>query len=207
MKRRSALAAGGLLTLLVAVPVLASHVEPELVDGAESCGPLAPGTVELLVALPQDTGTVSEGDFTVDVTLDGSVAQGSISFSDASLPVAAAFVAGIDGGNLYTYEEPVTEDDGLVAPDGEPISNVSFCYVGVEDGGAGSTPDATGSPTGDAAGEGGTDDDDITTPATDAAPATSGSGPAVALMVLGALSIGAAVWLRLASRALPARRR
>ena len=121
MRHPRALAAGSLLTLLVAAPVLASHVQPEVVDGAESCGPLAAGTVELIVALPQDVGTIEEGDFTIDVTLDGSVGQGSISFEGASLPVKAAFVAGTDGGNLYTYEEPVTQDDGLGAPDGGPI--------------------------------------------------------------------------------------
>ena len=60
--------------LLAAGTVLASHVAPRLVDGSTSCGPLTPGTVELLVdASDLPAGTVSEGDFTATVTLEGTI--------------------------------------------------------------------------------------------------------------------------------------
>ena len=199
MRHPRALAAGSLLTLLVAAPVLASHVQPEVVDGAESCGPLAAGTVELIVALPQDVGTIEEGDFTIDVTLDGSVGQGSISFEGASLPVKAAFVAGTDSGNLYTYEEPVTEDDGLVAPDGGPIKDVSFCYVGGADGGGGDDGAAPtdGSETGGETAGGDEGDGEATPPQTDTAPAPGRDATGLVLMTLGGVSLAGGLWLLL----------
>ena len=119
-----------LVLLLAAGTVLANHVTPRVVDGATSCGPLTPGTVELLVdATDLPAGAVSDGDFSETVSLEGTIETGTVGFSDATLPVKSAFVAGADSGNLYEYEEPVTEDDGLVAPDGQPIVSVSFCYV------------------------------------------------------------------------------
>ena len=121
-----ALVVGG---LLVAVPVLASQVAPKFVSGAESCAPLTPGTVELVVELPQGVGTATKDNFSVDVNLNGSVGNGSVTFSKATLPIKSAFVAGQTGGNLYAYQQPVKADSGLVAPNGEPIKRVSFCYV------------------------------------------------------------------------------
>lgn len=203
MRRSRALPAGVLLTLLVAAPAVASHIQPELVDAGESCGPLAPGTVELIVALPQDVGAITEGDFTVDVELDGSVGDGSVSFSGASLPIKAAVVAGTDGGNLYTYEEPVMEDDGLVAPDGGPIQDVSFCYVGGEDA-ATAAPDETAEATGDAQGDGG----EASPPATDTAPTPAGgTGAGLVLMALGAITLIAGLGLQAARQPVRIRRR
>src|SRR3954451_24368804 len=125
-----------LVLLVAAGTVLASSVTPRVVDGSTSCGPLTPGTVELLVdASDLPAGAGSEGDFTATVTLEGTVETGSVGFTDASLPVKSAFVAGADSGNLYEYPDPVTQDDGLVAPDGQPIVNVSFCYVTSDSGG------------------------------------------------------------------------
>lgn len=121
-----ALVIGG---LLVAVPVLASQVAPKFVSGAESCAPLTPGTVELVVEVPQGVGTATKDNFSVDVNLSGSVGNGSVNFSNATLPIKSAFVAGQAGGNLYAYTQPVKADTGLVAPNGEPIRRVSFCYV------------------------------------------------------------------------------
>jgi hypothetical protein len=122
--------------LLLAVPVLASHVAPEFTTKAESCGPLSPGTVELLVdATRLKAGQLVNGAFTVDLRLNGSIGNGSISFSDATLPVESVFVQGVTGGNLYAYASPVRADDGLVGPNGEPIKGVSFCYVTSEPGG------------------------------------------------------------------------
>jgi hypothetical protein len=204
MNRRSILA-GGLLTFLLAAPVLASHVTPEVVDGASSCGPLAPGTVELLVSVPQDVGEVVDGDFTVDVALDGNVGNGSISFSNASLPVAAAFVAGTGGGNLYRYEEPVTEDDGLVAPDGGPIADVSFCYVSAE-GEASATAAASAEASAEATSDTAGSTDGITTPATDAAPAREANPAGLVLIVTGLLALAAGLGLAL-SRPARVRRR
>jgi hypothetical protein len=135
--------------LLLAAPVLASHVQPQVVSEATSCAPLVPGTIELLVEVPQGlTDTVTDGDFTVDVNLAGGLGNGTVSFDDATLPVKAAFVAGVDSGHLYVYEEPVRADDGLTAPDGQRITAVSLCYVtesaGGGDGGASEAPSDTG---------------------------------------------------------------
>ena len=134
---------------VVAGTVLASHVTPRVVDDSTSCAPLTPGTVELLVdASDLPAGAISEGDFEANVTLEGTIETGTVAFRNATLPVKSAMVAGADSGNLYEYEEPVTEDDGLVAPDGQPIVSVSFCYLTDDDeGGAaeesGGTPPAT----------------------------------------------------------------
>ena len=167
-----------LVLLLAAGTVLASHVTPRVVDGSTSCGPLTPGTVELLVdATDLPAGAVSEGDFEAVVTLEGTIETGTVAFRNATLPVQSAFVAGAASGNLYEYEEPVTEDDGLVAPDGQPIVSVSFCYV---------TDDS-----GDAAGEG-------TPPATDTAPGPATAEPAsrsLALVTLGLVALAAGTLL------------
>lgn len=144
MRHSRSLAAATLLALVWAAPVVANHVEPVFEDGATSCGPLSPGTVELVVAVPQEIGSVTDEAFSVDVTLEGSVGDGSLSFSNATLPVKAAFVAGVDGGNLYTYDEPVTEDTGLTTPNDEPIADVSFCYVQEGEAGASPEPPAAG---------------------------------------------------------------
>jgi hypothetical protein len=186
----TAVAAG----LVLAGPVLASHVQPQLVDGASSCGPLTPGTVELIVEVPQElAGTVADDDFSAAVTLDGAVGNGSVRFEDATLPVKAVFVAGVSGGNLYAYEEPVREDDGLVAPDGEPIAGVSFCYVTEGDGGERSSAGGEASPGGDTAGS---DDDQGQPPATETLePGPSPLGPAalvsagIALLGLGLVAL------------------
>jgi hypothetical protein len=191
MNRRSILA-GGLLSMLVAVPVLASHVTPEVVDEAESCAPLAPGTAELVVQVPQDVGTLVDGDFTVDIELEGNVGEGSISFSNATLPVAAAFIAGTDGGNLYTYDEPVTEDDGLVAPDDSPIKDVSLCYVS-DNTAASEAPAATGEASPEASVGGETASP--TAPPTDTVPATVSNTTSLVLLVVGAIALLAALGL------------
>ena len=176
-----------LVLLLAAGTVLASHVTPRVVDGSTSCGPLTPGTVELLVdASDLPAGAVSEGDFEAVVTLEGTIETGTVAFRNATLPVKSAFVAGAASGNLYEYEEPVTEDDGLVAPDGQPIVSVSFCYVTDSEEGAG----------------------DATPPATDTAPAPATAEPAsrsLALVSLGLVALAAGALLfargRLAARA------
>jgi len=115
-----------LFVLLVAAgTVLASHVAPKLVDGSTSCGPLTPGTVELVVdASDLPAGAVSDGDFSATVTLEGTIETGTVAFRDASLPVKSAFVAGATSGNLYEYAEPVTSH-GFVymdTPGYDPVS-------------------------------------------------------------------------------------
>lgn len=202
LNRRAPLAAG-LLTLLVAAPVVAGHVTPEVVDGAESCAPLAEGTVELIVSLPDGAGSIAEGDFEIDVALVGGVTGGTISFSGATLPIQAAFVAGADSGNLYRYEEPVTEDDGLVAPDGAPIQDVSFCYVsegeGATDGDGGDG--ASDGDDGDGAAGDGQGGSEASPPATDTVPRTDAASPAGAvLMGLGLVALAAGVALHLRGR-------
>jgi hypothetical protein len=201
--------AAGLLTVLVAAPVVASHIAPELVDEAQSCGPLTEGAVELVVALPEGAGSIADGEFEVDVTLDGGVADGSISFSGATLPVQAAFVAGTDSGNLYRYEEPVTEDDGLVAPDGSPIRDVSFCYVSGGDGSGTPTDDGSGdgqpsdadsggaAASGDAQGGGGSE---ASPPATDTAAPRPASPAGTVFIALGLIALAGALSLRVAGQ-------
>src|SRR4051812_38384130 len=127
-----------LVALFIAAgTVLANHVAPKLVDGSTSCAPLTPGTVELVVdASSLPAGVVTKGDFEANVSLEGTVETGTVAFRDASLPVKSAFVAGATSGNLYEYETPVREDDGLVAPDGQPIVAVSFCYIVNDSGGS-----------------------------------------------------------------------
>jgi hypothetical protein len=169
-----ALTLGGLLAL--AGPVLASHVTPREVGGESSCGPLSPGTVEFVVdasAIPDRT--LSQGEFEVTVDLVGTVETGSVDFNDASLPVRAAFVAGADSGNLYEYPDPVRQDDGLTAPDGQPITSVSFCYV-EGNGGNGAGGNGNGN------GNGGNDREGRTAPATDTAgPSAPTGGPDLGL--------------------------
>jgi hypothetical protein len=114
------------------------------------------------------------------------------------LPVSAAFVAGNDGGNLYRYEEPVTSDDGLVAPDGGPISDVSFCYV-TEDAAA------TAAPTSDTAGESETASPEITTPATDTITPT-GNPIGLVLIAIGSMALVGAGALVLIPRSARTRR-
>ncbi len=209
MSRRLTPIAAVIGGLMLAVPALASHVQPQFVSGAASCGPLEPGTVELIVEVPQElAGTIGDDDFSAEVSLDGSVGNGSVTFQNATLPVKAVFVAGTDGGNLYAYEEPVTEDDGLVAPDGQPISGVSFCYVTEADAGASPSAAATeASPSGDAAASEAPSDEaspseDVAgasdsggganPPATDMEPGTASPLGSVVLVAagLGLLSIG-----------------
>ena len=183
-----------LFVLLVAAgTVLASHVAPKLVDGSTSCGPLTPGTVELVVdASDLPAGAVSDGDFSATVTLEGTIETGTVAFRDASLPVKSAFVAGATSGNLYEYDEPVTEDDGLVAPDGQPIVNVSFCYVTDDSGGGAAEESGGGTP-----------------PATDTGPAAATAAPAsgsLALVALGIVALAAGMLL-FARQQLAVRRR
>jgi hypothetical protein len=181
-----------LVTLLLAAgTVLASSVTPREVDGASSCGPLTPGTVELLVdATDLPAASVGDGDFTASVSLEGTIETGTVAFRDASLPVKSAFVAGATSGNLYEYPKPVRHDEGLAAPDGQPIVSVSFCYI-VDDGGGGGGggTDATGANGGNA-------------PETDAAPAapitTSAPSPGGLLVgfAVALLASGALLWAR-----------
>jgi hypothetical protein len=189
MSRRIGSIAALAAALLLAVPVVASHVQPEFTRDAESCGTLTPGTVELLVDA-SDLGTAipSQGQFRVDVLLTSGGPDGeSVSFSGATLPVEAAFVAGTDGGNFYDYPDPVRADEGLVAPNGQPIVNVSFCYIVAE-------RDSDATPTGGVAGatgeNGGAGD---TAPPTDTAAEVAGPGSPAPVIAVGVLLIGLAV--------------
>ncbi len=192
MSRRIGPIAAVAAMLLVAVPVIASHVQPEFTADAESCGTLTPGTVEFLVdASALGTQIPAQGRFRVDVQLSGGLDGGSVSFTGATLPIEAAFVAGTDGGNLYDYPEPVSADEGLVAPDGQPIVNVSFCYVVAEGDGEANPTDQVAGVTGDP-GE--------TVPPTDTVgqAAVTGSPPPLAVMVV--LLIGFVVGLATLAR-------
>ena len=114
-----------------------------------------------------------------------------MAFSDATLPVRSAFVAGADSGNLYEYEEPVTEDDGLVAPDGQPIVNVSFCYI-TDDSAGGAESGSPAAESGTAAEASG----DGTPPPTDTAGAAAApTGGSVMLVALGIVAFAAGMLL------------
>jgi hypothetical protein len=204
-----------LALLAIALPVLASSVTPRVVDSADSCGPLSPGTAELVVdASSLPAGSVSKGDFKASVSLEGTIETGSIAFRDATLPVKSAFVAGKTSGNLYEYPEPVREDEGLVAPDGQTITSVSFCYVNDaasggngSGGGSGSSSSAGGAGGGSAAAAG-SNGADHTAPATDTAPVpTSTAGDRGWQILTTVLLAVVGVATMLAMLAMPRRRR
>ena len=115
----------------------ADHVEPEFVEGNQTCGSLAPEGVtwiELKVEPVMD-GTDSDGVLTVTIdvrdTEDGPVFDWT-----SNIGVDAVFVKGGPDGNLYQYDPPTesTEDTGLHAPVNPAndmffgLSHVSFCY-------------------------------------------------------------------------------
>ena len=174
---------------LVAVPVLANHVTPQLVGGEESCGPLSPGTVEFIVPVADITDTpLGDEAFQISMQLatDGS---NTVSFSGASFPIGSAFVRGATSGNLYTYDEPITEDTGLTAPDGVVITDVSVCYVAA----GAASPDASPSPNG-------------TPPQTDTAAVGDSASGSVLLVIGGILTAGVGLALFARTRRLAVRR-
>lgn len=215
MRKTRSLGVAALAVMLAAFPVYANHVEPEEVALSYSCGTLDPGTVEFQVDAAGITdGAVGEDDFTLSVDISGE-GDRMLSFAGATLPIRSAVVAGTTTANLYVYDEPVTEDDGLRAPTGELITRFSVCYVGGEpteetpgaESPAAATPAAESpaaeSPAGGVAGAEGTP------PSTSTVGTSTGTGNAVsafALVVLGCVALSAGV-VRLATVRAPVRNR
>jgi hypothetical protein len=130
----AAVAAIALSFALMTRPALATHVEPEPIDGNASCGQLNVAyDHEFKIDETPETKTYSDpnSDFEVDITVNDGATE--MSFS-SNLPVDAVFVkGGNEGGNLYVYDPPVTEDSGLTTPTNQQISHVSFCFNDVPD--------------------------------------------------------------------------
>jgi hypothetical protein len=174
---------------LLAVPVLANHVTPELVGGEESCGPLSPGTVEFVVPVADITDApLGDDAFQISMQLatDGSNA---LSFSGATIPVSSAFVRGATSGNLYSYDEAVAEDTGLIAPDGVAITDISVCYVAAGAASPDASPSADGTP-----------------PATDTEAVNDSASGSMMLVVGGILATGVGLALFARTRRLAVRR-
>jgi hypothetical protein len=148
------------MTLLV-TPALATHVDPELFQGNQTCSEATGG------AYPYEfkVGPVSAGvkddpasEFEVEITLN-STADGQTFDFEANMPVNAVFVKGGNGGNLYDYGVAgETSDDGLHAPGNDAgtavatppwagLSHISFCFGDVPDETPTPTPTPTASPT------------------------------------------------------------
>jgi hypothetical protein len=130
----AAVAAIALSFALMTRPVLATHVTPTVIDGNASCGQLNVAyDHEFKIDETPETKTYSDpnSDFEVDITVNDGATE--MSFS-SNLPVDAVFVkGGNEGGNLYVYNPPVTEDSGLTTPTNQQISHVSFCFNDVPD--------------------------------------------------------------------------
>jgi hypothetical protein len=130
----AAVAAIALSFALMTRPVLATHVTPTVIDGNASCGQLNVAyDHEFKIDETPETKTYSDpnSDFEVDITVNDGATE--MSFS-SNLPVDAVFVkGGNEGGNLYVYDPPVTEDSGLTTPTNQQISHVSFCFNDVPD--------------------------------------------------------------------------
>jgi hypothetical protein len=122
-------AALGLVGAL-AMPALATHVEPELVGGNENktCGELGAYGYEFKVNEENPSGEYSDpnSDFVVTIT----PGEGNTMSFEANLAVEAVFIkGGNQGGNLYKYDPPVMSDSGLQTPGAQGISHVSFCWT------------------------------------------------------------------------------
>jgi hypothetical protein len=143
-----AIVLGGVATLAAVLAVGASGalVAPTPYEGNQNCASIglteAAGYTEVkFEALGQDvpssgsfSGTLENGDpFTIEYS--GATANGSMSFSATGALVAAVFMKGGSGGNLYNYtgqtDGGVASDSGLVFSQG--ASHITFC---LKEGGA-----------------------------------------------------------------------
>ena len=120
------------MVLLVAPPAGATHVSPELSEGAanQTCSDFAgegQTWVELKVDPPAD-GVFTDGTLSVTITNFN-----DLSFDwSSNIGVDAVFVkSGSLGSHLYRYDPPseATSDTGLTTPGSvQEISHISFCY-------------------------------------------------------------------------------
>jgi hypothetical protein len=126
-------AALGMVAVL-AIPAVATHVEPEFVDGNPTCAGEGFGN-ELSIGVGDltagGTKTFSSSAGTIDITASADLK--TISFSNAVPPLEAIVIKAGSGGNLYVYDPPVSADTGLVTPlnDGgqqATVSHISVCF-------------------------------------------------------------------------------
>jgi hypothetical protein len=129
----AAVSAIALSMIWLAGPVLATHVEPTLIEGNASCGELGDYDHEFKIE-PVESGDFADpdSDFEVTITVHDTADGQTFDFS-ANLGVDAVFAKGGDQGNLYVYDPAETADDGLHAPDNESgkfanLSHISFCF-------------------------------------------------------------------------------
>jgi hypothetical protein len=129
----AAVAAIALSFALMTRPALATHVEPELIQGNASCGELGDFDHEFKIE-PVESGDYSDpdSDFEVTITVNDTADGQTFDFS-ANLGVDAVFAKGGAAGNLYVYNPAETEDDGLHAPVNDSgkyanLSHISFCF-------------------------------------------------------------------------------
>jgi hypothetical protein len=146
--RRQLVASGAAVTTALAVglavsalPAVATHVDPETVDGNPTCSGLAPEGetwLELKVdPVEEGTFTSDDGLLEVTITITGSNDEDEPTVFDwtSNIGVDAVFAkGGSEGGNLYLYDPEATEDTGLHAPvtggsdEFAGLSHISFCY-------------------------------------------------------------------------------
>jgi hypothetical protein len=122
----------GVLAMFGGKPANASHVQPVLKLGNQTCSQLlGPGYTELKVE-PVVDGTFSDGTLTVTIDVKDTTAGQVFDFT-SNIGVSAVFVKGGPNGNLYSYDPSTTSDTGLHAPAGSSgkwsgLSHISFCY-------------------------------------------------------------------------------
>lgn len=124
-----------LATLVLAGPVAATHVAPELIEGNPVCsgegGPSGPslGFANPGVKIdPPAEGTFDVGDGTVTISdIDNSVNPATFTWTSHDVVVLAVIVKGGPNANVYRYNPPpTTADDGLHAPNG--FSHIEICW-------------------------------------------------------------------------------
>jgi hypothetical protein len=146
-----------LASLLLVLPAGAASVDPLFVEGNPKCsgeaGPNQPslgmdGGVSIDVL--DLVANFDDGSFSVDLVFDAEA--GTLSFSDASEPVAAVIMKGGPNANVYLYNPAVTADDDLVTPTNPNndkaygISHVDFCFEEPEEPSPSPSPTTTPSP-------------------------------------------------------------
>jgi hypothetical protein len=115
------------LFVMAGLPVQAAAVVTK-VPGDATCASVGSDASSSLKILPVAAGTYSAGD--VQITLYD-VSRTTFSFSIAGGLVHDVIVKG-SAANWYHYATPVAGDTGLVAPNGNKLNHVEFCYVGGE---------------------------------------------------------------------------
>jgi hypothetical protein len=147
------LVAASSLAVAVAMPALASHVEPEWVDGNPNCETL--GLSDELKIDESDIdadATATYSNASGEITITSNAARTEFSFSDANPPIDAIILKAGSGANVYLYDPAAVEDDGLQTPlnDGgqqAEISHITVCFGEMAE--ETPTPEVTPTPAGE----------------------------------------------------------